>query len=71
MKYGKPLGPEALKDAGKKIKIPIFGIGGIKKDNIAEVLHSGARGIALISGILADSDKTGAAREYLKRTGER
>jgi thiamine-phosphate pyrophosphorylase len=71
MKYGKPLGLHALKDAGKEIKIPIFGIGGIKKDNIAEVLHSGARGIALISGILADSDKTGAAREYLKRTGER
>jgi thiamine-phosphate pyrophosphorylase len=68
--YGKPLGPDALKDVGKIIKIPIFGIGGIKKDNIAEVVHSGAWGIALISGILADSDKTGAAREYLKRTGE-
>ena len=71
LKYGKPLGPDVLKDAVKKIKIPIFGIGGIKKDNIAEVLHSGAWGIALISGILAESDKTGAAREYLKRTGER
>jgi thiamine-phosphate pyrophosphorylase len=71
MQYGKPLGPDALKDAGEKIKIPIFGIGGIKMDNISEVLHSGAWGIALISGILADRDRTGAAREYLKRTGER
>jgi thiamine-phosphate pyrophosphorylase len=70
MMYGKPLGPGALKVASKKIKVPIFGIGGIKKDNIADVLQSGAWGIALISGILADGDRTGAAREYLKRTGE-
>ena len=70
MMYGKPLGLDALRGVCGKIKIPVFGIGGIKKDNVSGVLNSGAAGVALISGILAESDRAAAASEYLKRTGE-
>lgn len=70
LQYGRPVGVEALRQSSNRIKLPIFGIGGIKKDNISEVLNSGAKGIALIRGILASDDKAAAARDYLKGVGE-
>lgn len=70
MKYGDPVGLELLLDAKQRVALPIFGIGGIKPDDIENVLNSGAYGIALISGILAEHDKAAAAREYLKKVGE-
>jgi thiamine-phosphate pyrophosphorylase len=70
LQYGSPVGVEALRNVSKRTGLPIFGIGGIKKYNIPEVLNSGAKGIALISGILASDDRAAAAREYLKRVGE-
>lgn len=65
-KYGEPVGIEALRSLKKRISLAIFGIGGIKTDNIEEVMNSGARGIALISGILGNADSKGVAEEYLK-----
>ncbi|HWR57479.1 MAG TPA: thiamine phosphate synthase, partial [Thermodesulfovibrionales bacterium] len=64
--YGEPVGTEALKMVRKKVSVPIFGIGGIKTDNIRDVMNSGATGIALISGILGDSDIKGATERYLR-----
>lgn len=71
LKYGKPVGVNALKEVAEKVTIPIFGIGGIKADNINEVISSGAYGVALISGILGESDVKTSAKSYLKLLGER
>lgn len=59
--YGEPLGPEALRTAGAALSIPVFALGGIKQDNIAEVMAAGAGGIALISAIIAAPDPQAAA----------
>ncbi len=71
LKYGGPVGLDSLRKVKNKVGLPIFGIGGIKSENIEDVINSGASGVALISGILSASDKASAAREYLKKVGER
>ncbi|NPA53968.1 MAG: thiamine phosphate synthase [Aquificae bacterium] len=43
---GKPVGIEALKEVVSKVKIPVYALGGIKEENIEEVLQTGAYGIA-------------------------
>ena len=65
IKYGVPLGIDALREVRERVSIPFFGIGGIKPGNVREVMNSGAFGIALISGILAEADIKGAAERYL------
>ena len=67
LQYGEPVGLEALREVSKRIKIPIFGIGGIKTEEIDEVISAGASGIAVISGVLCGEDKAVGARQYLKR----
>src|SRR5271157_4017295 len=62
LKYGAPVGLEAMKKVTEEIAIPVFGIGGIKRDTIKAVMHSGARGIAVISGILGEGDTKAAAK---------
>ncbi len=51
--YGAPAGPEALKELKKRIHIPVFGLGGITRNNMHEVVQAGADGIAMISAIVA------------------
>ncbi len=65
LKYGEPVGLESLKKGKEKISIPVFAIGGIKPDNIKEVINAGADGIALISGILSKNDVKRAAESYV------
>jgi thiamine-phosphate pyrophosphorylase len=61
--YGKPVGLHALKEVRRSISIPILGLGGIKKDNVREVLMAGADGISVISAILSAPDVYQAAKE--------
>lgn len=65
--YGEPVGTEALRAIKGKISIPVFGIGGIRAENLGDVIDSGACGVAVISGILGEADIKGAAEEYLKK----
>lgn len=64
VKYGKPLGVRLIREAKKKIRIPVIAIGGIKKENTAEVLKNGADGIAVISGIIKAKDVFGETKKY-------
>jgi len=66
MKYGKPLGPWLLSEARGKISIPVFAIGGIKKERVGSVLESGASGIALISAILGSEDIRSNTEEFAR-----
>lgn len=64
--YGAPVGVSALKEVCDATRIPVYAIGGIKKDNAAEVIQNGASGIALISAIMASPDAREAASRLLR-----
>lgn len=54
--YGEPLGVEPLQSASAVLTIPVFALGGIKRENIARVMAAKAHGIALISAVIAATD---------------
>jgi thiamine-phosphate pyrophosphorylase len=56
IQYGAPIGLEAIRTVKQQVRIPVFGLGGIKLNTIPEVLQAGADGIAMISAILAADD---------------
>ncbi|RUM60782.1 MAG: thiamine phosphate synthase [Persephonella sp.] len=45
---GKPIGLEGLKEVIAKVKIPIYALGGINKENLKEVFKTGVYGVASI-----------------------
>jgi len=53
---GEPLGLESLRRMVGEVSVPVFAIGGVKCENIREVMGTGAAGVAMISGILATKD---------------
>ncbi len=53
---GPASGPDLLREVCQAVSIPVLAIGGITKDNIAEVIESGAAGAAVISAILDSAD---------------
>jgi thiamine monophosphate synthase len=59
-----------LRSLRGKVSIPIFGLGGIKPYHVQDVMESGCKGIALISGILAAEDIRTATENYIHETGE-
>ena len=67
---GTPLGIAGLEELVRSIDVPVVAIGGIDAANAAEVLATGAVGIAVVSAIVAADDPEEAARE-LKRFTER
>lgn len=59
----KDVSHETLRSICKAVDIPVVAIGGISKDNIAQLKGSGICGVAVISAIFAQKDIEGAARE--------
>jgi thiamine-phosphate diphosphorylase len=59
-------GIENLKIIRQTITVPVFAIGGINHTNAAEVIGSGANGIAVISAILSAYDLQPAASEMMR-----
>jgi len=64
--YGAPVGIAALKKTASLLSIPVYALGGIKRERIREVMEAGALGVALISAILASDDITASSREIIK-----
>jgi thiamine-phosphate pyrophosphorylase len=61
------VGTEMIKAVKKRVgAVPLIAIGGIKAGNVAEVIRSGANGVAIASGVVLAGDIAGAARD-LKR----
>lgn len=70
-KAGRPaIGLDAIRRAHEAISIPIFCIGGIKRENLDAVLASGARRVVIVSGILQARDIAGYCREVRGRLVE-
>ncbi len=61
--YGEPQGLNSLRQAVTQSSVPIIAIGGIKKEQISEVIAAGAHGIGVITAISIQSDPAQAARE--------
>lgn len=60
--YGAPQGLAALKKIVENIALPVYAIGGIKPENVEEVMSAGSRGIALISAVMAAIDPKTTSR---------
>ena len=61
-----PLGLEGLRQIRAGVKIPLVGIGGLNRDNAAEVIRNGADGVAVVSAIVAAGDPEAAAGELIQ-----
>jgi thiamine-phosphate pyrophosphorylase len=57
------LGLEGLREIRKAVSLPLVGIGGLNKDNAADVIRNGADGVAVVSAIVAADDPEVAARK--------
>lgn len=55
-KFAKPLGLAPIRQLKSKLKIPLVAIGGINKNNIAQVIKSGADAAAAISTVISSKD---------------
>lgn len=62
-----PLGPEALDEIVPHVRVPWTTMGGIKPDNIGEVLSRGARRVAVVTAVTAADDVVAAARALRDR----
>jgi thiamine-phosphate pyrophosphorylase len=66
MQYGKPVGLQTIERVKEEVSIPVFAIGGIKKERAGEVLKAGAYGIAVISAILACKNIKSSTEEFMR-----
>lgn len=58
-----PIGMRDIAEVHELVSLPIFCIGGIKKEGLAGVLRAGARRVVIVSGILQAGDVTAYCRE--------
>lgn len=65
MQKGVPArGLEEISDIAKSLSIPIIAIGGITPENTRDVLASEVSGIAVMSGIVSNSNPYSRAKSY-------
>jgi thiamine-phosphate pyrophosphorylase len=55
-----------MKEVIKKNPLPLIAIGGVNKDNTAEVIRAGAYGIAVISAVCCHQNPEQATREIFQ-----
>ncbi|MBI5025536.1 MAG: thiamine phosphate synthase [Nitrospirae bacterium] len=66
LKYGPPVGIEALREVCKRIRLPVFAIGGVNINKLSELKQTGAHGVALISAILCAGDIREMTRKFMR-----
>ncbi len=52
----RPIGLDDIATVHRELSLPIFCIGGIKKENLAKITARGARRVVIVSGILQSAD---------------
>jgi thiamine-phosphate pyrophosphorylase len=57
-----PIGLEEIRKVHDAVRIPIFCIGGIKLDNLPDIIAAGARRVVIVSGLLQATDIASYAR---------
>jgi thiamine-phosphate pyrophosphorylase len=58
-----PIGLSDIQRVHEEVSLPIFCIGGMKIDNLEQVISAGARRVAIVSGLLKAPDIADYARE--------
>jgi thiamine-phosphate pyrophosphorylase len=67
-KAGRPaIGLEGIRRVEASVRVPVFCIGGIKRENLDTVLAAGARRIVIVSGILQAPDIAAYCRDVKAR----
>jgi thiamine-phosphate pyrophosphorylase len=61
-----PIGPETIGFVREKVKIPIVAVGGIKRENIKDVIEAGADSIVSIYAILKVDNIYDEVSEFIK-----
>jgi thiamine biosynthesis protein ThiS len=62
-----PLGWTGLASIVRRSPVPVIAIGGMTPSRVAEIIESGASGIAVLSGINDDTDPESAAKAFKQR----
>ena len=57
-----PIGPTGIKRVHHEVTVPIFCIGGIKIENLGQLIAAGAKRVAIVSGLLKAPDIAKYAR---------
>jgi thiamine-phosphate pyrophosphorylase len=65
IKYGRPVGLDALRQVCRQMKLPVFALGGIKTGRIKKVQDAGAYGVSMISEIFKADNIKQRARELV------
>jgi thiamine-phosphate pyrophosphorylase len=60
----KPIGLNEIREVHLQVKIPIFCIGGIKLENLPQVIAAGAKRVVIVSGLLQSDEPA----DYARRT---
>jgi thiamine-phosphate pyrophosphorylase len=63
----KPVTLDYVRWAAENVKIPWFAIGGIRLENLGDVLAAGAKRVCVVSAILNEPDVTKACAEFRRR----
>ena len=61
-----PIGLDHIAEVHEKVRLPIFCIGGIKLDNLRDVIAAGARRVVIVSGLL-QAPRIAAAAQAAKQ----
>jgi len=64
--YGPPQGLDKLARVAAAVRIPVIAIGGVTPERVREVRRAGARGVAVVSSILAADSPADATRRFLE-----
>ena len=64
--YGPPQGLDKLARVAAAVRIPVVAIGGLTPERVREVRRAGARGVAVVSSILAAGSPADATRRFLE-----
>lgn len=67
--YGPPLGLDALEQVVRAVWLPVYAIGGITPERARSCLNTGARGVAVISAVLAAPDIPSAVAAFKEAMG--
>ena len=64
--FGDPQGIVRLKEVVEKISLPVYAIGGVKGENVAELKETGCHGIAVISAVVSASKPKAAVQRLIR-----
>ncbi|MBN1944057.1 MAG: thiamine phosphate synthase [Bradymonadales bacterium] len=60
-----PRGPEVIAEIGKRVRIPLVGIGGITAENAGLVFRAGASGVAVVRSVIDAEDPASVVADLL------